>query len=191
MKDENKLRIFNVACTVFNLPPFKLSDLESEDKTTIPNLVTFETLLDTALNMAIREHDWSFLTSIIPLGKDLGKKGDFLHSYAIPSEVFRLVDVHSSRYSVMGAFLLTDRENPIVTAILKDFDENPVPLDFYDMVGYALAYYASSSVNSGDTKTSTAMVLYEQLKQRLITSDARNNIGTDIDSENMKWLDWC
>ena len=184
MENDVKLRIFNVAATVFNLRPFTSEELSSTDNSN-PNLQTFETLLDTALDMAIREYDWSFLQSIITLGEDVAGIKGFKYGYKLPTGLFRLCKVgHESRYKRVGSTLYTDEQDPLVFGIMVDFDEDAVPRDFWDLIGYALAFLASNSISAGDSKANTALSLYQKLGQQMILNDSQNDSSDFVGYED-------
>lgn len=188
LSSDVKLRIYNVAATVFNMRPFTKDDIEGEDDAN-PNLAAFNTLLEPALYMAMREYDWSFLQSLLDIGDDLGAVGNYRHSYKLPDGLFRLCHVAcGTLYRRVGDKLLTNQpEKPSAYGIIEDFDEESAPKDFWDLIGYALAFMASNSVSAGDSKANTAMGLYQKLAQNMIINDAQNGSRTLVDTGEFRW----
>lgn len=181
LSSDVKLRIYNVATTVFNMRPFTKNDIEGDDDGD-PNLSAFNILLEPALEMAMREYDWSFLLSLLDIGEDLGAAGDFSHSYKLPENLFRLCHVTSGvLYKCVGNMLLTNNDKLNAYGIVNDFEEESVPNDFWTLTGYALAFLSSNSISSGDSKANTAMSLYQKLVQNMIVNDAQNGSRCIVD----------
>lgn len=189
MTDSTKLRIFNVAATVFNIRPFTSEEMKGSDEDN-PNLSVFSTLLDPALDMAMREYDWSFLLSELDMGEDLGAKERYSHSYKLPEGLFRLCSVIQDGdyvYKRVGNMLLLKGELITAYGIMEEFDETAVPRDFWDLTGYALAFMASNSISAGDSKANTAMALYQKLAGNMMFNDAQNDGKTSMMDGEHEW----
>ena len=191
MDSDVKLKIYNVAVTVFNMRPFTLEEIEDADGSN-PNLQTFDTLLNPALDMAMREYDWSFLQSVLDMGSDLGAVGAYPHSYKLPDGLFRLCKVRIGRrghhFQRIGNTILTFSDDaPTAFGIMENFDTDKAPRDFWALVGYALAFMASNSISPGDSKATTAMSLYQKIAQNMIINDAQNDGNDYMCNEGVLW----
>lgn len=188
MEDSTKLRIFNVTATVFNLRQFTLEEVQDADSGN-PNLVTLTALLDSALDMAMREYDWSFLLTELDMGEDLGPMGGFPHSYQLPENLFRVVSLPNEKvYQRFGNRILTNNEKaPLVIGMTLDFDDSVVPRDFWDLVGYGLAILAGNSIVAGDSKLTTASTAYTKIAQNLMLNDSQNESRLVYENGEEAW----
>lgn len=171
----DRLRIYNIALAVFNIEPLTEDDLLNSDGH--PEVKILDLQYDTALHMAMRERAWTFLERPLELGEDQGAECGFRHSYTLPSDLFRLTRA-DGMYRVVGTKLLTDGR-PLAYGIMLTLPDSGVPEDFYELVAFALAYFASPKLSPGDTKFQIALADYRMILQRLIANDVENCINED------------
>lgn len=165
----DKLRIFNIALAIFNIAP--LTEEMMEDKEGHPEIEILELHLPTALHKAMRERDWTFLERPLELGDDEGSAGGYSHSYTLPQGLFRLTRA-DGHYRIAGTKLLTDGM-PFAYGIMQTLPDTGVPEDFYDLVAFALAFFASPKLSPGDTKFQIAMNDYNTLLTSMIMNDVQ------------------
>lgn len=169
-----KIELYNLVLSILNLAPITEEELEAG---TDPIVVTLNGFYGTALRKASREHDWSFLTEEIELeGEDLGPKGGFGHSYALPANLFRLIEADGGRYRTVGATLMTDGSPSILAMTLSDEALANCPADFWDLVAYGMAIFASPRLASGDVKLQTISALYNSILETLKENDVKDSL---------------
>lgn len=191
----DRREVYNMALDTLNIEPLD-NTVAIDNNATEPIVKTLNRFFGTALRKASREHDWSFLTERIGLeGEDLGSARGYKHSYALPDSLFRLVYAEGGDYLRVGSTLLTNG-SPVIYAITLEKDrrnnyyfgqEDLIPDDFWELVAYALAFFASPRLSSGDAKTSIIMSMYNTLLQTLISNDVKNEIhliNRDIEEES-------
>lgn len=165
----DRLRIYNIALSVFNIAP--LSEDDMEDTEGHPEVQILDLHLATALRKAMRERNWTFLEEKLDLGEDGGPEGGYRHSYALPEGLFRLTRADGI-YRVSGNKILTDGM-PLAYGIMQTPPDTGVPEDFYDLVAFALAFYASPKLSPGDTKYQIAMNDYSSLLSTMVMNDVQ------------------
>ena len=168
----DRLYIYNVALSVFNIQPLSEDDLE--DTEGHPEVQILDLFLQNAIEMVLRERNWTFLEQKLELGEDLGPEAGYGHSYKLPTGLFRLTRADGI-YRVVGTRLLTNG-TPYAYGIMSELPDDGVPKDFYGLVGFALAILASSKLSAGDTKTSTASAIYQKVLVPMIMNDVQDSI---------------
>ena len=168
-----KIELYNKVLSILNLAPVTQEEVRLGSD---PVVVTLNGFYGTALRKASREHDWSFLTEAIDLtGGDLGPKGGFEHSYELPDDLFRLIDADGGHYRRVGTILETNGGPSIHAMTLSPDALEACPDDFWDLVAYGMAIFASTRLTSGDTKIQTVSALYNTILQSLIDDDVKNS----------------
>ena len=165
----DKLRIYNIALSVFNADPLTEADLENAEGH--PEVKILDLFLPSAINYVQRERDWTFLEEKLDLGEDGGAMDGFSHSYTLPDGLFRLTRADGT-YRVVGDKLLTNGA-PIAYGIMYTLPGKGVPEDFYDLIAFALAIYITPKMSPGDTKYQTAMNSYTFFLERMIMNDVQ------------------
>ena len=165
----DKLRIFNIALSVFNAELLTEEDLENTEGH--PEVKTLELFLPTAIMYVQRERDWTFLEEKLDLGEDGGAIDGYSHSYTLPSGLFRLTRADGI-YRVVGDKLLTNGA-PIAYGIMQTLPGKGVPEDFYELVAFALAVCVAQKMSPGDTKAQTALSIYTFFRDRMVMNDVQ------------------
>lgn len=165
----DRLRIYNIALAVFNIEPLAEDDLK--DTEGHPEVQVLDMHFGTALRKAMRERDWTFLEERLKLGDDEGAECGYRHSYELPEGLFRLTRADGI-YRVVGTRLLTNGR-PLAYGIMLTPPDTGVPEDFYDLVAFALAFYASPKLSPGDTKFQIALNDYNTVLQTLALNDVQ------------------
>lgn len=164
----DKLEIYNRALDFCGQEPLVALSTTPEGKS--PAEKTLDQMYGTALRKASREYPWPFLEVSLELGSDLGTGHGYKHSYELPSGVEALTWADGDKYERIGGKLFTDGNPEAYGIILDTMPDNGVPEDFYDLVSFALAYYASVRL-SPDTNTRNAIwYLYLDKKEQMINS---------------------
>ena len=176
----DKLRIFNIALAIFNIAP--LTEETIKDTEGHPEVQILELHLPTALRKAMRERDWTFLERPLELGDDKGEQGGFRHSYALPEGLFRLIRA-DGHYRISGNVLLTNGM-PVAYGIMQTLPDTGVPEDFFDLVAFALAFFASPKLSPGDTKFQIAMNDYNTLLTSMVMNDVQCNLREGREEAN-------
>lgn len=185
----DRREVYNMALDTLNIEPLDNS-VVIDNNATDPIVKTLNRFYGTALRKASREHDWSFLTERIVLGEDLGSARGYGHSYELPDSLFRLIYAEGGDYLRVGSTLLTNG-SPVIYAITLDKDrknnyyfgqEDLVPDDFWELVAYALAFFASARLSSGDAKTNVIMGMYNTILQTMVNNDVKNEIHPVTDA---------
>ena len=176
----DKLRIYNIALGVFNIAPLSEEDLE--DTEGHPEIQILDLYLPTAERKAIREREWTFLEVKLDLGEDGGPECGYKHTYKLPEGLFRLTRADGT-YRVAGTTLLTNGA-PHAYGIMNTLPDSGVPEDFYDLIAFALAFYASPKLSPGDTKYQIAMNDYNTILQGLIMNDVQCQIRDSREEAN-------
>lgn len=176
----DRLRIFNIALAVFNIEPLDADSIE--DTEGHPEVKVLELFLGTALRKAMRDYAWSFLEEPLDLGEDKGGRCGYRHAYSLPEGLFRLTRA-DGRYEVVGTTLLTDGR-PLAYGMMSTPPDTGVPEDFWDLVAFALAYYAAPKLSAGDAKTSSAMASYNSLLQSMALNEAQDSQRKDWVTDN-------
>ena len=170
----DKLRIYNLALDVYNMPHLTEEQLEDKEAWSAhPEIQTLEITYPVALRKAMRERAWSFLDTELELGEDKGPKFGYAHSYALPNGLFRLTRADGT-YEQMGNMLLTNGA-PVAFGQMSEVPDTGVPEDFEHLVAYALAYFAGSRLSSGDQKKNVAAEFYRTLLDSMIASDVADS----------------
>lgn len=159
-----------------------LTEEQLKDTAMHPDVQILELHLGTAIRKAMRERDWTFLEVPLELGEDLGCMAGYGHSYQLPEGLFRLTRADGI-YRVVGDKLFTNGM-PLAFGIMQTLPDSGVPEDFYDLVGFALAYFASSKLSPGDTKYQIALADYERIKEMMIANDVTCQVRDDREVNN-------
>ena len=167
----DRLRIYNIALAIFNIEP--LTEEQMEDKEGHPEIQILDLHFDTALRKAMRERNWSFLEEELDLGDDEGARLGYQHSYELPDGLFRLTRADGI-YEVVGNTLLTNGK-PLAYGIMQTLPDKGVPEDFYDLVAFALALFASPKIAPGDTRYQIAQADYNIVLESLVRTDVLSN----------------
>lgn len=172
----DRLRIYNMALSVFNIEPLDAAAIE--DAEGHPEVKVLDIFLGPAERMAMRVFPWPFLEEVLELGDDEGPVMGYQHSYQLPEGLFRLTRA-DGRYEVVGNKLLTDGR-PLAIGINETPPDRGVPEDFWDLVAFALAYYASAKLSAGDSKASFAMDLFNSIAQSMALNAAQDEQRKDL-----------
>lgn len=179
----DKLRIFNIALTLYNMEPLTEEQLNDSDVLRKhPEVAILEIGLPIATRKAMRERCWTFLDAELELGEDLGPDAGYTHSYKLPDGLFRVTRADGI-YSVKGNKLLTNGQ-PIAFGQMSTLPDTGVPEDFYDLIGYALALFAGPKLSSGDSKTNYAASFYSTILSSMIATDASDSIRENSEVAN-------
>lgn len=183
----DKLRIFNLARSVFNLPLLteaQLTECEEDpaEMAKHPDVQILELCLEPAIRKAMRERAWTFLDAELELGENKGASDGYRASYDLPEGLFRLTRA-DGRYRVSGGRLLTDGAPKAYGQMSKVPDEG-VPEDFWDLVAYALATLAAPKISEGDNKTSYALTFYNTIRDTMVANDVQNQMREDREIAN-------
>lgn len=168
----DKLRIFNLALSVYNREPLTEEQLEDkEERKAHPEIQILEINLPVAVRKAMRAHPWSFLDAELELGEDEGPRNGYRHSYTLPKDCFRVTRADGI-YEVVGNKLLTDGL-PVAYGQKTEVPNTGVPEDFDDLIAYALAIFAGPKLSSGDEKAQYAATFYNSILQTMALNDAQ------------------
>ena len=165
----DKLRIYNIALAVFNIAP--LTEEQVKEPEGHPEVQILDLHLPTAIRKAMRERDWTFLETRLDLGKDGGPESGYEHTYSLPEGLFRLTRADGT-YRVVGTKLLTNG-GPFAYGIMQTLPDTGVPEDFFDLVAFALAFFASPKLSPGDTRYQIAMNDYNTLLNSMVMNDVQ------------------
>ena len=176
----DKLRVYNIALAIFNIEP--LTEDQLKDTEGHPEVQILDLHYATALHKAMRERAWTFLEQRLDLGDDLGPECGYMHSYQLPTGLFRLTRADGI-YRQVGNRILTNGR-PLAYGIMQTPPDMGVPEDFYELVGFALAYFASAKLSPGDTKYQIALADYQQVLSGMIMNDVQDSISTNRVVEN-------
>lgn len=173
-----KLEIYNIALDTLNIEPLTEEEL---DGGTDPIVKTLNRFFMTAVRKASREHNWSFLTEKYQLNQkdDLGELRGYKHSFKLPNTLFRLIYADGGDYIRLGDTIATNYYGNIyVINEYKDEDLNKyyIPTDYWELVAYGLAFFATPRLSSGDQKTQIVSSLYNTILSTLISNDVSSEI---------------
>lgn len=184
-----KLQLINKAARIFGIAPFTEEQAEKGGL----EYSAFADAYNDALLNASNEYEWSFCEQVIVIDPDEtgsefadeGSVAGFAHSYTLPYgssvlEVLALEDGSSDfRYRVIGEKLLCDHRKLTLIARTDDsiaLYNSHIPLMFWDMVAYYMAYMASDILVNGDTTMKQKIIsIYNSTLASLKDSDARNS----------------
>ena len=165
----DKLDIFNKALAVFNIAPIGEDEIQDSRN---PDIAVLNLHLGTAIRKASREFDWSFLVSELSLSEDMGPHGGYQCSYKLPDNLFRLTSADGSRYRRVNNWLLTDGKG-IAYGILDNYEEWKAPEDFWELVAYNLAIFASAKLSPGDDKVKMAVAMHDSILATMIQNECQ------------------
>lgn len=179
-----KLEIYNMARYQFGMEAITSDDISAG---TEREVVIMTKHYNQALLGASLDANWSFLNSLVAMSSDDdgGEKAGWKHSYTLPSDINRLVDVWGAdgskdvAYRRVGSTLLTNAETPYVVVQYTDYiepdsDELPIPEEFWMLVALRLAYLCIPALRGADTAiTQIVLTEYNALLTTLKLHDAQ------------------
>jgi len=168
------LELFNIALSLFDR---EIDQEDLDSNTPIKEVRLCKRYSELAKLKVIREFDWSFLIEKlqIELSNEGGYK-DFLYGYILPEGLVKVVNFESDLpYQVIKNILYTNAFNPTVFGIMEDFNEEHVPLDFYELIAYALAYQIAPLLAPEGRVDQVILQKYTWALNGLISAECHNN----------------
>ena len=142
------LELFNIALSLFDK---EITQEDLNSPTPMKEVRLCNRYKDIAIVKTMREFDWSFLTVQLEIDyiDDIPGFG-FDHGYKLPVDLFKIVNTYTSYlYEVKGDRIYTNTKDPIVYGIKKTVPSTAVvPLDYYELIAYSLAFQIAPIVTS-------------------------------------------
>lgn len=133
---------------------------------------------DIAILRVMREFDWSFLVTRIPIDEedDAGQDYGFIHGYKLPAGLLKVVHAFTDYpYEVREGRIYTDHYKPPVYGIMEDLPAEGVPLDLYELIALALAFQIAPLLVPEGRIDQIILQKYSWALNGLIAAEARNN----------------
>jgi len=168
------LELYNITLSMFD-KEITTAELESETPTKeVRFCLKYHAI---AIAKAMREFDWSFLTVKLDIDYTDDVPGfNFTYGYPLPSGLFKIVNTYTKYvYEVKGGRIYTDQEEADVYGIMVAIPESFVPMDFYELIAYALAYQIAPILSSEETISSFILQKYTWALSGLISAECHNN----------------
>lgn len=167
--------------------------------------------LGSAFLRVVREFKWSFLTEKINIDRlipgDIGGKAyvqsgqssttpcsffGFKNTFEIKDDIFEITEVYNLNdrkekvnYKVHGSYIYTNESNIEVVGVKKkQIDEYECPIEFWDMVCYALALLIAPSIAPRDAQIQQLiMTQYQWCEDKLLKLETQKNIKRQYHEE--------
>jgi hypothetical protein len=170
-----ELELYNITLSLFDR---EISQEDLDSATPSKEVRLCKRYLPLARIRAMREFDWSFLVvrlQIDTTDDDAGYRG-FTHGYKLPQGLLKVVHAFSEfPYEVAGGRLYTDVEDPVVFGIMEELPVEHVPMDFHELIAYALAYQIAPLLVPEGRMDQVTLQKYTWALNGLISAECHNN----------------
>lgn len=139
---------------------------------------TIRNIYNDCVDYLLSQYDFSFALKQIQLAKvDTTVLWGYKNAFKLPSDFIRLVGLReSTKYKLMGEYLLTDSDSCAITYIFKNYDPTTYSPLFKDLLSVRLAYELCPYIKDDRAFT---LELYQQEIDRINNSANRESMQGD------------